>query len=513
MNQIKFVVCSQQQYDNLNTPNAGTFYYVVYDPSDPNGQENQGKGKLYIGTNLIGDGITIDDVITYLEDETHVHTFPGITAGDITPKSDAPIDMSSYFDIQTTGGDNDLKTGTGALRKIKGNLYDSSTEKTSAGGLTTGNLTPFYATTYTCTQMNLLNKDSKIGNAYVFPVTTGEAGQYKTTQGNNGYVWVGVQPSSVYFVSGATKPTTMPSSGAITPQVVPGTSNAKYYLPSGKGWLVVSYSGTVTETTDQGVTTFSINGTEIGIHVAWSNYNDDVAGTSKNSSLTISSYIEAVHSWGLAGIANVTRSVSDEVDLDAGYAYGLVNRIALNAMSWTAVTGETNQYSAELLDMVADGLWACKSEDSVFTSLSLDGNTFTITLAEGKDTSDLTATMWLYYEMANQTQTAISVSSNEVDANDFGLTYFSNGNNLTVPVKAFVEESFQQSGKDQIFNNITYVRTMAEVVATALCELDSRLKPIEDGIENGFEYLKITDLDVTNLNVTGEFNLLAWIDF
>ena len=545
MAKVNFTICTETQYSELNPPTSGTFYYVVAEGqvSTPDSPENT-VHKLYIGTKLIGSGLTLDEVIYALEHNEYV--FPGVTAGDITPKSDAPIEVSSFYDIQTTGGDNDLKSGPAEFRGIRGNLYNQSTGATANNGDTTAqdNLRPFYATSYNSVGMNLFRNDSgyvisgtmqisdtiashSTRKIYVFPVTNGTWGTYGTTDGNNGYVITGAGISAVkavkYFAttfSTYSRPdvrTTVSSfSGTDTTGGTHVREGVTYYLPP-KGWMLVEFESDLTFTENDGeYTVTTAGGDEVGCHIAWSNYNDEVPGTSWVHTVDISQAIEAIHSWGLAGIVGGTKSVYDEVDVKTRTGYKRLDRVALNTISWTlAETGETTKtYTGTVTTMAEDGLWACDNDSA---SVSVTGNVISVTIASDAQTSALTG--YLYFELAESVEVSLTsqlgVSDYITKANDFGLTYFQGTNGkLTVPVKVWVEESFQQSGKDQIFNNITYVKTLAEVVATALCELDDRLKPIEDGLENGFQYLQVGDLVVENLTVNGTSNIMVtWIDF
>lgn len=513
MQQVKFYIVSQAYWSTMGTgsipaPVFGTFYYVVEDVTDL-----ESGGDLYLGVNLIGAGLTMQDIINYFENPEHEHTFPGITAGDILPKSTEPIEFNGYFDIQTTGGDADLSSGPSELKKITGNLYDSSIDGTAKSGVTTGNLIPFKPTTFVSTEMNLIDPDQKFNTAsYYFPVYPGNLGTYGTTQGNNGYIIVGTVPESVKFCEGVEKPTSVSDfTVTLTGQTLsgqPANVSTQYYAPQQKGWMMVTLPSAVTpETNEDGSKTLKINGVEVGCHVAWSNYRDDDAGVFLNHTKNISAAVTAVHEWGLAAITSNSGSVSDEISLTSeGFSWvRRIDRVQLNNLSWTrhTVEGETTTYYLDvtLPEMKEGGLWTIKSS-TYGERLTVEGNT--ITISDATSTETVQVTDMFYYQLDEQvTGTGTGVDSSNT-SNDFGLTYFLDGNNLTVPVKGYVVEAFSQSGKDQLFNAVTYQKIMAEVVATALCELNERLKPIEYGFENGFQYIKVVDLDATgNLNVGG----------
>lgn len=390
-----------------------------------------------------------------------------ITATDITAKSNTPLVITNKFSAQTTGGDADLKSGASQFLGIRGYL-DAS-------------LNPFLADNFVSTSMNLVDSaayftvDSK--KAYYFPVVAGSWGAYGTTQENNGYIIVGGNVDGVYFKS------TRPTSGSYGSACGKTTYGGKdYYTPSAQGWL-----------------TIVCNDTEVpACHIAWSNYKDKVGGTFNNTVKSIATDVQWIHTWGMAALSGGGRSVFDEIDVANGYRYRRIDRTLLAGLAWVKTTisgddGDTYVYTATVSGMAVNGLWA-----SLFLNLEVEGNMIVYTSKTISTTTDLAVAMsgfYFYYELATYASSAcVTTVANTVD--DFGLSYFMyNGELVSVP--AYVTEGFYQSGKDQLFNAVTYQKILAEVLAASDCNLNDRLSAVEKKIAEGFNYLKVTNLDVT----------------
>ena len=389
-----------------------------------------------------------------------------VTATDITAKSNTPIEVTYKITAQTTGGDNDLKSGAGMVLDIKGNL-DAS-------------LNPFIADSLVSTNMNLVDPDATLTidgkKAYYFPVVAGNWGAYGTTQENNGYVVVGGSVNEVYFK--ATKPTAG-SYGSACGKTTYGGRN--YYTPSAIGWLTIVCNDNVVP----------------ACHIAWSNYNDDVAGTFGNTVKSISTDVQWIHTWGMAALHGGGRSVYDEIDAANHMRYRRVDRSLLPSLTWTMTTidGETPLYvfAATVSGMAVNGLW-----NSLFNNLEVDGNTLIYQSTTISSVADLQTAMsgyQFYFELATVASSACSTTTANT-VNDFGLTYFMyNGELVTVP--AYLTEGLYQGGKDQLFNAVTYQKILAQVCATALCNLDERVSSMEGKVSNGFDYLQVTNLNVT----------------
>lgn len=396
-----------------------------------------------------------------------------VLASDITPKSEAMQEFTQKFTMQTSGGDADIKSGASALLDIKGNL-DAS-------------LNPFIADRFVSTSMNLVDPLEFVEivgkRSYIFPVAAGHWGQYGTTQENNGYVIIGGNVDSVYFK--ATKPT-----GTSFGEACPYHTNdgIRYYLPPAQGWMVIVCNDTVDVP---------------ACHIAWSNYNDAVPGIFNNTVKNIEADVQWVHTWGLALVTGNGKTVFDEVQL-GGKRYRRTDRAALASLAWTQETivgdqSTTYVYTAYIAAMAVNPAWAA------LYPLEIEGNNVIIRSQTIDTVEALQAELageYIYFELATPASSNATATTDS-QADDFGLTYFLNGGELaTVP--AFVTEGFYQGGKDQLFNAVTYQKILAEVIASALCNLDLRLSAIEGKVSGGFDYLKATNLEVTRQLVSPE---------
>ena len=242
-------------------------------------------------------------------------------------------------------------------------------------------------------------------------------------------------------------------------------------------------------------------------HVAWSNYNDKVEGTFGNSTINIRAAIAAVHAWGLAGFKTAAKTVQDVVDLEAGKGYACCDRALLKDLTWTmqtvTVTDDNSQttttyvFTATVAAMADNGLCAYD-----FEGLENEGNLLDYSSETINSVNDLKAalgTSLIYYEKAVPTEVTLPATESEFDADDFGLTYFMADGELA-QVAAYVEAAYQQGGKDQLFNAVTYQKLMAEVVATALCEMDRRLAALEGR----------RDVACSSLSVARKFDMQGW---
>lgn len=403
---------------------------------------------------------------------------PDLIAGDITAKSSTPVDANGEFDIQTTGGDTDLKSGASLLKVIRGNL-DSK-------------LNPFLADIFVSTGMNLVDPEQTLTidgrTAYYFPIAKGTWGSYGTTQENNGYIVIGDEPYAVCFSED--KPTVGSYGSALTPV----TSNGKkYYTTSGNGWLVVIMN----------------DGSEIpAVHIAWSNYNDDVAGVFGNATKNIAPFVQWIHAWGMASLVGNEYAVFDEINVTGQTCYRRTDRVALGTLEWIMTAenaGEderaTYVFTATVSAMKSGGLFAHNN-----TGMEVSGNTLTCRSTEINNVSDFVTSLGgalMYYELETVVaRTFAQIGSTLTEANvsnDFGLTYFLNAGEIA-SVKAYVSEAFQQGGKDQLFNAVTYQKILAEVVASALCQVNERLGNLENR----------KDIVCENLTVERRASITGW---
>lgn len=418
-------------------------------------------------------------------------TYDQLTAGNITPKNTAPQAVTNLYRMQTTGGDADLMSGPAFFDSVKGNLANIS-----------GVLTPFIADTFVSTGLNLVDATDYITigghKAYIFPVPMCAFGTYGTTEENNGLKIISeTTPTEVYFK--ATKPTEDSYGSACGYTTYNGV---KYYTPSSIGWLAILMP----------------DDTVPACHMEWSGGNENVAGTFANVLKTISTGLQAVHTWGLAGLVGSDRSVFDELNYVAGKGYGRVDRAVLKNLTWTMTTyteGDETPithyvFKSTISAMALNGLWDC-----LYSGLVVEGNTLVIDSTTITSTTDLAESLsetdYFYYEKASVSSVNISgyesIRSNTV--NDYGLSYFMyNGEIAAIP--AYVTEEFYQSGKDQLFNGISYMRgEMSETIAAAIAEHEEKLNGILMALKNGLPSLKVQELTVarklSSYTVDGNF--------
>ena len=392
------------------------------------------------------------------QDDPDANVLDWLTAGDITPKTNKPIETAGNFAAQTTGGDMDIKNGTAQIRSIKGNLNDQ--------------LEPFNADTLVSTGMNLVDPTqvqtiSENVVAYYFPVVTGVWGEYGTTQENNGFIVISEKPvDNVLFYS------SRPFTGEDVPSIVcpyHEENGIRYYLPPTNGWLAVCV---IDEEND---------GVAPACHIVWSNKYDFEGGTFGNSKIDLSTIIPQIHSWGLAGIVTAGRSVFDEIDFIAKKLIRRINRVDLSTLTWamsTTTTDDGNIYTftATVSAMAVNGLSVIGYAD-----INIDGNVLSCVTSEISTVNAFKQAVegkLMYYELASYVETEVSTLDGTFTANDFGLTYFMLDGEL-VEIPAYVDAEYQQGGKDQLFNAVIYQDIMAEVVATALCQLNARIIALE----------------------------------
>lgn len=442
---------------------------VQFSANDTSWHDTYTDGDAYIRFSF--DGTSWGASIPIKQDMTG--TFEELVAGDITPDTEALVEIVSRFAIQTTGGDTDVMTGDAEFVAVRGHLDDS--------------LNPFMATHFVSTKMNLVDSsqyitiDSK--KSYYFPVKKGEWGSYGTSNKNNGYIIVGGTPVAVYY--SATKPTAS-SYGSACPT---HTDQSKtYYLPGGDGWLVVVMS----------------DDTVPACHVVWNSEMDTEGGTFGN----VVKELPAPHAWGWAALYGPEYSVFDETNARDAKKYPRIERINLGEIassSWAATTetvDETTTYiykytlpTAAATKMKPNGLWR-----SNYSGLEVDHEngklvikSTTITTAAALVTA-LSGKMF-YYELntvtpvAIATETAKALLANTID--NFGLSYFLNSGELT-SISAFVTEAFHQTGKGQLFDGLARQTMIEEIVASAFNQLNKRVGGIDNALKNEIVNLLVT---------------------
>ena len=428
------------------------------------------------------------DAIAALVEELLNGTFVPMLAGDLTPKLNEIQQVEGEIAIRPTGGDNDVKSGDAVLYVIKGAL-DAL-------------LNPFNGDTLVCTSENLINpqaatngviSDNKIASGsnliVKLPVANGIWGAYGTTQANNGYVIKGASPVAVRQYAHGAAPAVGDTLATVSTHVEEGKT---YYLPSA-GWLVVEFA----EGTDL---------TNVSCHLAWSNSHDDNVAVYSVGTTSIADAKNWIHAWGMAALSNKERYIADEIAINGNVTtcYRRTNRMVLSNGVWS-VTSTTSQgdgesdpvttytYKCEVSDMLENGLWACLSP-----LVQVVGKTIVVVSTSITTTADLVEALngyLLYYELATVATSTSYTVSGALTVNDYGLEYFTESGAIT-GVAAQVVIGYHQNVKDQLLNNVSYVKQLAEVVAAALCQQDARLKAIEQqlGGEGALtlKFLKVT---------------------
>lgn len=415
-------------------------------------------------------------------------TFVPMLAGDLTPKLNEIQQVEGEIAIRPTGGDNDVKSGDAVLYVIKGAL-DAL-------------LNPFNGDTLVCTGENLINpqaatngviSDNKIASGsnliVKFPVANGIWGAYGTTQANNGYIIKGASPVAVRQYAHGAAPAVGDTLATVSTHVEEGKT---YYLPSA-GWLVVEFA----EGTDL---------TNVSCHLAWSNSHDDNVAVYSVGTTSIADAKNWIHAWGMAALSNKERYIADEIAINGNVTtcYRRTNRMVLSNGVWS-VTSTTSQgdgesdpvttytYKCEVSDMLENGLWACLSP-----LVQVEGKTIVVVSTSITTTADLVEALngyLLYYELATVATSTSYTVSGALTVNDYGLEYFTESGSIT-GVAAQVVIGYHQNVKDQLLNNVSYVKQLAEVVAAALCQQDARLKAIEQQLGGEgtltLKFLKVT---------------------
>lgn len=399
-----------------------------------------------------------------------------LTAGDITPKSNEPIEITGMFAAETTGGDMDIKNGKAYLRAIKGNLDLE--------------LVPFNTAKFVSTGMNLVDPTKYFhrpgyGKRYYFPVTAGVWGQYGTTQENNGYIIIGEGIEDVAFSETFNE--------GLTGCPYEEYNGVKYYLPPTNGWMYIQ----VGEDYDVPA-----------CHIVWSNYNDNKAGEFGNTEIDLSAAIAAVHPWGLAGFVTPAKVVQDAIDIAAGKGYRNCDRVELADLTWSMatvvttdddnVTTTTYVFTATVTGMATNGMCRYGFDGMENTGNLLTYNSTTISSVNAFKTE--LGDALIYFEMGTPAEVTLPAVNGEFEANDFGLTYFLDADGELVSVPAYVTAAYYQGGKDQLFNAVTYQKILAEVVATALCQLNERVAALET----------MQTLSCLNLVVDRKFDMIGW---
>lgn len=409
-------------------------------------------------------------------------------ANDLLPKTNNVQQAQGVFAIRPTGGDIDVKTGDGVLYEIRGRL-DSQ-------------LNPFNGDTLVCTGENLINPEAyangiisnntiAAGNNLIvkFPVAVGTWGEYQTTQANNGYIIKGAAPVAVRQYAHKAAPVAGDALLTVSTHIEDGKT---FYLPF-SGWMVLEFEA-------------GTDLSNVSCHLAWSNSHDDNLAEFDNFSLDISAAKNWIHTWGMAALSGAERRVLDKIVIAGNVttSYRYTDRLALDSAGWsvsshTENAGEEDEvtiytFTYTLGTMAVDGLWASK-----YDGITVDGNTLMIVSTSISTVAALQAALsgyYFYYELATMASTTTVALSKDIMVNDYGLEYFLESGAIS-DVPADVVIGYHQNVKDQLLNNVTYTKQMAEVVAASLCELNGRVSAMEELLTSGNGTVTFKKLTVT----------------
>ncbi len=522
MQKVNFNIISRADWEVLSNKQFGYFYFVVDDVT-----VLDAGGDLYLGENLIGSGLTIEDIVEYFENPENEHTFPGITVGDLVPRGETAMEVTDRMGIHAMAEKRYFSGEEGKLKRISGVTLDYNTPSTTLKcGLNTGNFQNWvgsymgfiYAVKSNMFVVNAIESD---GNYYfVFPCVKGVAGHYGNPDigTNNGYVVVGGEETFVGYcsslspdfldfdISDYTEMTGTRLDGQ------PQSDTHTYYIPDDIGFMCVGYDNAPVVTQNQdGSYTVTVNGVEVGCHLAMDNKKDDVAGEAYASSFNFCNNLHGILP------SESGPGTCDEIVISGNIATFIqrVEFISANDMSWdydggTYDTG--NDYYiwriyGSIDEMKPDGAFAITGGyENAYIDSYTDGNTICIT-APGDENgpydwpNDIDC--FVCYELDEPNTEAIQGFSEDIRVSKYGVMFNMDGFIVGDEYGVYTTVEYQQSGGDQIWNAIAYQREMAEVTAAALCDLDSRIGEVDfSGIQSQIDELEDNLEEVSEVTAT-----------
>ncbi len=528
MQKLQFNIISRDDWAQLANKQFGYFYFVVDDPTIL----NEG-GDFYLGENLIGSGMTIEEIVEYFENPENEHTFPGLTVGDLVSRGDTALEISERFGNHAMTEKRYIKSGESKVLTIGGVTFDSNDRSTVLKcGLNTGSYQEWTGSTNNWLYVNGFNQFDptmyKQGTDYlfVFPCVKGVPGKYGNPElgQNNGYVVVGGLET---FVGYSSEPGFTPLQQSDFTELTgvrlegqPQDDNHVYYMPPDVGWMCVGYSSQPTSTTNEdGSLKLTLNGTEVGCHLAMDNKMDNTAGGVYAKTIVFN----IAEKNGIAASESGPGAYDDVAFNSAGYTY--TRRLCWDDcgnFSWENDGGVYDETSGNYIwtwyasvdNMKPDGAFAITGgNEEMFIGTYTNGNEIRI-LSYGDESSS-----WNYpedcsilYESADPEITTVDNGNGYQDfyASKYGVVsviYSSRGDIDLVLEETgpYVKIEYQQSGGDQIWNAIAYQKEMAEVTAAALCDLDSRI----DNLDVDFTPLQ-NQIDALSEQIEG---IPQWIEY
>lgn len=385
----------------------------------------------------------ITDALNYKASTSGI--YPELVAGNVLAKdTDANTDNASFI-FRTSGGNASLTDGDAKLRYVKGNV-DSSGVPFSAATFRSVGFNAFNPTNilqgYVLNANGSITADASSTIAIVHVLTSTAGAGY-----NNGYdisYEEHYSGSCAYIGSNANKVGWMSSvpTGAVSASTVTIVNRISHY--NSNSYLMPNF----------GYMVFNTNGVDLAkicVHLCWSGYRDSDYEEYSHSDITLP--ITVLHSWGLGKAVDIY----DELNINEGTAIKRVERKLISDLTWTERTTVVQELNPEYdpedpeseeyidvtyyhydtdsvtdianntLNMTVPGMpnfpWTLAATQSVGTIVV---TTKKITISTGTQQVTMATTFagkYIYYELANYSETAITTSP-IYTVSDFGTEEF-----------------------------------------------------------------------------------------
>jgi hypothetical protein len=521
MQTIKFNIISRADWEVLSNKQFGYFYFVV-----DNVEVLDAGGDLYLGENLIGSGLTIEEIVEYFENPANEHTFPGITAGDILPRGNTEIDVTERLGIKMQRNTRYIKDGPAQLVGVGGVTYDYDSDRILKYGLNPGygEWRPTLISSIYISGDNFLNttilSDYSIDSTHlVIPVVKGVEGKYGSVDlgQNNGYVVTGGKENYVGWCSlenfsGQLSDFTQLQYRRLSGQ--PVEDSTKYWFPEDDGWLCIGFTAQPQMSQDGTVT---VDGVEVGCHLAMDNKKDNEAGKANGNLIQVywnttpptgpdNEYIgQNGYPVSLAGIrpSDTGYGVSDVLTFDEN-TIKIVKKtyqVPSSELSWVSGTSVYDEslgtylwtWSATIEDMKENGSVATiGGYENSFKDAYSDGNSLVV-IGYGSSDSPYNYPSEELDSVVYELDVPIEASVGQpsvppIVASKYGVIATLDGSGV-IPEEygVFLTMEYQQSGGDQIWDAIAYQKELAEVTAAALTQLNSNIQKIPEWMENDYD--------------------------
>ena len=515
MQTVKFNIISRDDWEVLADKQFGYFYFVV-----DNIEVLNAGGDLYLGENLIGSGLTIEEIVEYFENPVNEHTFPGITVGDIIPRGNTDIDVTERLGIKMQRNTRHIKDGPAQPVSVSGLTIDyENSERILKYGLNlgSGNWGPVGASNIYISGVNLLDNECRHIDSthWAFPVVKGVEGTYGNVDlgQNNGYVVTGGKDNYVGWCpmdefTGQLSDFTQLQYRRLSGQ--PVEDSTKYWFPEDDGWLCVGFTSAPQLSQDGTVT---VDGVEVGCHLAMDNKKDNEAGKADGVVIDLEWQTtppngpdgnpigETGSPAAILGIgaSETGPGASDVFTFDGNEILFTKKIYHVNSsdLDWATSTVEYDEsldiylwtWSATIADMKEDGSVAVTGGyEKSFKEAYSDGNKLVVI---GYGSSDNPYNYpseelgMVFYELDEPIEGTVgTMTTSSINASKYGILaalYYNGEYDIPIPETngVFATIRYQQSGGDQIWNAIAYQKELAEVTAAALCDLNNRIENMD----------------------------------